>query len=448
MPDGPQALRPGQSFYVPEVRVALLGPLRAGPEPGPVLTDLQGDLLRVEVTRVASGVSQYQLTLNNWFHSLPRERGGAPPPGPAPQEARLLHPRYKYNHFEMLRFGQRLRIDMRYWPDPVSELADPAGATKGWVPMIAGPITDMKFTFTSGEGARLTVVGEDDLRPLRNKLKKKAQFRDKNELDIVRTVFKDQNYPLPLAPARVKPPDFLSGQGVSEAIEAKQSPLEWIQKVADRYDLEYFVEFATLSSETPPAQEFHLEPARSRVPPDRTLRDIFVLRREEHLVDFSPTLKLADQYTSATVKGRHRIPTRPDGIDAEVIAEILDEELHRDAQDPKLTSAPEVRRRLFPGEDNPLIDDENPNLDQERARARAEALLRRKAREFLKVQASTLGLPRLRPGNHVEIRGYRPPFDGFYYVERTVHTWGADGLRTQLTGRRPGMPLPEDYEES
>jgi hypothetical protein len=379
MPDGPQKLRPGRSFYVPEVRVALLGPLRAGPEPGQLLTDLQGDLLRVEVTRVASGVSQYQLTLNNAFHSLPRERGSAPAPGPAVREARLLHPRYKYNHLEMLGFGQRLRIDMRYWPDPVSELADPAGATKGWVPMIAGPITDMKFTFAA-DGARLTVVGEDDLRPLRNKLKDKVQFKDKNELDIVSTVFKDHGYPLPVAAAKVKRPDFLSGRGVSEAIEAKQSPLEWIQKVADRYDLEYFVEFASLSAETPPAQEFHFEPARSRLPPDRTLREIFVLRREEHLVEFAPTLKLADQYTSARVKGRHRIRTRPDGIAADVIGEILDDELHRDVKDPKLTSAPEVRRRLFPGEENPLVDDENPNLDQERAHTRAEALLRRKSR--------------------------------------------------------------------
>jgi hypothetical protein len=447
MAAGPETLRPGRSYYVPEVRVCLLGALRAGPESGDVLTDLQGDLLRVEVTRVASGVSQYQLTLNNWFHSLPRERGGPAPAGPAVAEKKLLQPRHKYNHFELLRFGRRLRIDMRYWPDPVSELADPAGATKGWVPMIAGPITDMKFTFASGEGARLTVVGEDDLRPLRNKLKKKAQFKSKNELDIVSTVFKDQGYPLPIAPSKVARPGFLTGRGVSEAIEAKQSPLEWVQKVADRYDLEYFVEFATLSAETPPAQEFHLEPARSRLPPDRTLRDIHILEREKQLVDFSPTLKLADQYTSAAVKGKHRIPTLPDGIAADVIGTILEDELHRDGKDPKLTSAPEVRKRLFPGEENPLVDDENPNLDEERARVRAEALLRRKAREFLKIQASTLGLPRLRPGFHVEIRGYRPPFDGFYYVERTVHTWGADGLRTQITGRRPGMPLPEDYQE-
>jgi hypothetical protein len=58
MAAGPETLRPGRSYYVPEVRVCLLGALRAGPESGDVLTDLQGDLLRVEVTRVASGGSQ------------------------------------------------------------------------------------------------------------------------------------------------------------------------------------------------------------------------------------------------------------------------------------------------------------------------------------------------------------------------------------------------------
>jgi hypothetical protein len=36
----------------------------------------------------------------------------------------------------------------------------------------------------------------------------------------------------------------------------------------------------------------------------------------------------------------------------------------------------------------------------------------------------------------------RPPFDGFYYVTRTVHTLGGDGYRTRITAARPGMPAP------
>jgi phage protein D len=70
----------------------------------------------------------------------------------------------------------------------------------------------------------------------------------------------------------------------------------------------------------------------------------------------------------------------------------------------------------------------------------ADAIYRKKAREFLKVDTVTIGLPRLRAGRHVEYRGMRAPFDGFYYVECSHHTYGDDGLRTHFTSRRAGMP--------
>jgi hypothetical protein len=448
MPAASESVRAGRTFYVPEVRVAKLGPLRSGPEAGDPLEDLLGDVLRVEVTRVASGLSQYAITLNNTFHSLPRERGAETPTGPAPRESKLLFPRYKYNHFDLLAFGQRLRIDLRYWPDPVQRLDDPQGAAKGWVPMIAGPITDMKFTFAAGEGARLEITGTDDLHSLTNKTKKKEQFNGRGELEIVRALFDRARYPVPIAAAQVERPKFMSGGlGISEAVEARQSYFDLIKKIAEKYDLEAFVEFAPTHDGEAPSLEFHLEPSRSRLPPDKTLRGIFVLDREKHLVDFTPTLKLGEQFTSASIKGRHRIRTRADSIEAEAVGSILADELHRDDTDPPLTSAPEVRLALFPGEENPFHDDDNPNLDEERARVRAEAILRRKAREFLTISATTIGLPLLRPGRHVEIRGFRPPFDGFYYVFQTVHSFGDDGLRTRLTARRPGMPLPSTYQD-
>ena len=61
--------------------------------------------------------------------------------------------------------------------------------------------------------------------------------------------------------------------------------------------------------------------------------------------------------------------------------------------------------------------------------------------QFLKIDTVTLGLPRLRAGKYAEYRGMRPPFDGFYYVEKSEHTYGDDGLRTHFTARRPGMPF-------
>ena len=75
----------------------------------------------------------------------------------------------------------------------------------------------------------------------------------------------------------------------------------------------------------------------------------------------------------------------------------------------------------------------------------AEAYYRKRARDFLKINTVTIGLPRLRAGKHVEYRGMRAPFDGFYYVEKSEHKYDDDGLRTEFWSRRPGMPFrPKD----
>jgi phage protein D len=125
------------------------------------------------------------------------------------------------------------------------------------------------------------------------------------------------------------------------------------------------------------------------------------------------------------------------------------DELHIDpAQDGELTPGPLVRMHFLPGRENRAAPSNVPHLDDTRATWNAEGLLRKKARELLTIEATAVGLPRLRPGRHVEIRGYRPPFNGFYYVTRTVHTLGADGLRTRFSASRPGLELPPYRERS
>jgi phage protein D len=119
----------------------------------------------------------------------------------------------------------------------------------------------------------------------------------------------------------------------------------------------------------------------------------------------------------------------------------LNDELHIDAArgDEALTSGPNWRLIKFGP--NPHTEINQRGIDAERAAVMSEALYRKRAREFLKIKALTIGLPRLRAGRHVEYRGMRPPFDGFYYVEHSEHTYGDDGLRTDFLARRPGMPF-------
>ena len=453
MTTAPAAQRPGTTYFVPGVSVRKLRPdLKPGPEVGEDLSVVLPDIIRVEVTRVNTGAAQYSITLNNWFDSLPADRHDERNTAARLEQledGRPRWPRFKYNGFRHLQFGDRLRIDMRYWPDPPVGLDAASASAQNWVPMVAGPITDMRFTFSAGEGARVTVSGEDDLSRLKDKHEGKAEFTRLSERSIVRKVLGSRlaDYPLAdIAPSRVSWPPFAEddGRGLSATLRDGQSYLNFLQELADRLDFEVFVEFDRLDiPREGVAVALHFEPARSLLPPDRTLRDIFTLRREQHLIEFTPTIKVVDQYTATVVKGRHRDPHRPERVVQPADPVVVAEDMHIDPDlDRPLKSGPEIRKRYFNGRPNKAELANQPNLDPERAQQMAVAMLRKKAREFMTIEGTTIGLPRLRPGNHVEIRDFRPPFDGFYYVTKTVHTYGADGFRTRFSARRPGMPDP------
>jgi hypothetical protein len=443
------ATRPGQTYFVPGVRIMRLGPLKPGPEPGEEIEELAPDILHVEVTRVNSGSGQYCITLNNWFDTLPADRKAGAGQRELLRGEQPLWPRFKYNDFSVLQFGMRLRIDMRYWPDPDPSLSGSDAAAQRWVPMIAGPISDMRFSFSNTEGATLTVCGEDDLCPLKDKNPKKVDYWARPEAEIVEDTLRRRGYPLPVAKPLRPWPKFTesTAKALAEAHFEGQSYLDYLTHFAERMDFEIFIEFADLD-DPGSGVEFHFEPSRSRTPPDKTLRDVYVVERGKNLLEFAPDLHVVDQWTSATVTGRDHSQMSPNMISATVPKppapppEPLDDELHRDVArgDPPLVSGPEWRRKLYGP--NPHTEVNQRGLDLERAEVMADALYRKRARKFLRIDGQTIGLPRLRPGRYVEIVGMRPPFDGFYYAEKAVYTYSKDGLRTHFHARRPGMPFP------
>src|SRR5690349_14950771 len=105
------------SYLAPDVRVELLADdPKAGPEVGTELdASISADITKVQVTLANTGCSQYSITLSNWrtapdgrsTNGAPRDRAGGTSDWP----------RYKYNDFATFRFGRRLRVSMRYWPD-------------------------------------------------------------------------------------------------------------------------------------------------------------------------------------------------------------------------------------------------------------------------------------------------------------------------------------------
>ena len=455
----PSADRAGSSFFAPGLRIRKLGELQPGPQPGDDLdADVLADVRSVEITRVHTGSSQYSITLNNWYTSTAADRRG-----PEAIDSRELDgrdrpewPRHKYNAFDLLKFGDRLRLDLRYWPDRAGSGTE-SGAASGddpvahglnqWVPMVSGPISDMRFEFGSS-GATVTITGEDDLSPLRDGHRGRLQLQPGTDQAQIDEVISLSNYPLERTESPVTEwPDFAShGEAPEESIGDGQSYLATIEKFAGRLDLEVFLEFADLD-DPDAGVALHVEPARSgRSPLDGT-SEVYVIERAKSLLSFAPTLKVTDQPSELRVRGRHVDPENPDPVDVTADGSALKGELHPGTGPSAPRSAAEVREHFFPNRSNPLVVANATNLDDQRGRHLAETTLRQKAREFLTIEASTIGLPRLRPGRYVEIRGMRAPFDGFYYVTKTVHSYGNDGYTTRFSARRPGMPIPP-YEDS
>ncbi|HEY3857286.1 MAG TPA: hypothetical protein VGO67_23120 [Verrucomicrobiae bacterium] len=458
MPQSSSPNRVVSSYFAPGIQVSKLKALSSGAQIGKALDgDVLGDIIKAEVTQVCSGASQYSITFNNWNTTTAADRSGRNGSDDPIPDARELSgvsqprwPRFKYNDFSLLAFGQRLRVDMRYWPKPPTDvqLSKPAAQAQSWVPMVCGPITDMRFDFTSSSGARVVVSGEDDLSQLKDRRESRKEFQKAPEIQIIQQVLKLAEYPITtIADSQVPLPSFVNdnSQGIVESILDGQSYLEFIQKLADRLDFEVFIEFSDLTNPQS-ALAFHFEPSRSRVKPDTSSGDVFILQRDSNLVEFTPSIKVVEQPSQSEVKGRHRDRNNPTKVTATAAPSILSDELHPDDSTgtvQELVPGPLVRAHFFPNrKDNPLASPNETNIDPARASTLAEALLRRKARDFFTIEGTALGLPRLRPGNHIQITGMRPPFDGFFYVTKTVHTYGADGLRVKFSARRPGMALP------
>jgi phage protein D len=341
-------------------------------------------------------------------------------------DGRPVHPPWKYNDLATLKFGQRLRVDVRYGGEP-------------WAPLILARVTDMTFAFPSGGGSQLTLVGEDLLSLFKSKPAQDKRYRDKQEVEIVEDVLSRSQTGLSLAAPAVPRPTFAEPLS-TVTHQRSQTYLQFLESLAERLDFEVFVDFddpTDVESEV----KLHFEPARSLA-----LETVVDLGWGTNLVSFTPKFKVWEQFTGATARGRNARTRRR--IEQSVAAEAVRADLHAEPDGPAPLDAIEARQRFFADENNPEENVEPvdvSNLDEERARRKAEAVVRTRARELLTARASTFGFAELRPGIHVNLQNLHAPFDGLYYVTQAVHTLDAGGFKTECSLRRPGMLPPENY---
>ncbi len=419
---------------------------------GTINTILSADLISAKVTLPNTGIAQLQVTLNNQ-----RFFEGAP-----------AYPPWKYNNFSQssqgaeatysITLGQRLRLDLRYSNMP-------------WSKLIVARVTDLQFSFPSNGGSQLTVIGEDMLSALKVKPKKDVAYDNKQEEAIASATLDAAKLGVPIRTDGIE----RRAQPLRSARHQKsQTYFQFLTDIADRLDCELFTDFqgrrgeddqqgAVASGPIDVKSEVRvvMEPARSKVKPQKKVTDwkaielgageYLELRWGMNLIDFTPKLKVWEMPTSAVVAGSHpdrRGRARGELSESDVKSAIELELPKSTSYDVEPIDAVTARTKFFgdAGDDGTNQEaHDGSHLDETRAKIKALALVMKKVREFMTAEATTIGTPMLRPGVYVHILGLRPPFDGFYYVTKTVHTYDGNGYRTQFSLRRPGMLPPSAY---
>lgn len=299
--------------------------------------------------------------------------------------------------------------------------------------MLTGTFTTMEPNFPSGGAPTLTVRGLNVLHQLRRK-QYTYSWENMTDSQIARDIaaLKDKETKKNRFPLQVETDP-----------EVKEPPLTYLAQ-KNQYDIDFLLARARARGYVvfiieadpevqgsqkrlyfgPSESVARLFPGSARLVRGGGARDVtFELEWGRSLIDFKPTLTTANQIKSVTVNGWDRKKK-------EKISETVT------LDDPKLNRNEdlyEVLQKCDPREEH-VVDE--PVFTKDEAKKRALAILNERQKEMVKATGTTVGLPDLRAGKLIQLRGLGARFSGTYFVTETTHTIGPSGYTTRFGARR------------
>jgi phage protein D len=390
-----ESVRQG-GFYVPRYEVKIQG----ANLPRDVLFDVRSITYRDDV----EGLDSFDLVVNNWdevrraYKYLGSETAAQLESG---------HPDYtRMTLFEPC--GKEVLVQMGYGND--------------FVTMLKGSFTTMQPSFDSAN-ADLTVTGLNVLHQLRRK-QYTTTWTDKKDSEIAQDISQRtdngrKRFPLPIAIDR-------------EAL-GKEKPLPLVTQ-NNQYDIDFLFQQARkrgyvvfIQEEDTVAgrpRQLYFGPSKPGMIPG--IRDVvFELVWGRSLIEFKPTIKTANQIGKVTLRGWHR--TRKEPISRTV--DLDDERITANRDLHRVINACEAREEM-------VVDE--PVFTNCEARERAIAILLDQTKQLVTADVKVVGLPDLRAGQIVVIKGLGARLNGKYFVTKSQHTIDESGYLTTFSCRREG----------
>jgi Bacteriophage probable baseplate hub protein len=388
-------------FFVPqfEVRIEGVGLPR----------DVLRDVVQLTYKDSIKEIDSFELTVNNWDTTINDFKYiGA-------ETAASLQEGKGFNALHRLFEPCRKQIEVRM------------GYVNNLRVMLTGDFSTMEPNFPNSGGSTLAVRGLNVLNQLRGTPYTNFWI-DKKDSEIAENIAtlrdpetNEKRFPLPIEIDKNAIDREIPREHVSEQ---NQYDIDFLLALARQRGYVVFVKEADKKK----PKRLYFGPSTAEV---AGLREVtFELQWGRALLDFKPTLTTANQVKSVTVRGWNR-RTRS-AIREKVTLDDRRIDINPDLLD--LIKACKPRKEVVVRE---------PVFTVRQAQQRALALLTERLKEMVKASVTTIGLPDLRAGQRVHIKGVGSRFNGVYFVTDTTHTINDSGYITRFNARREQV-LPKN----
>jgi len=344
-----------------------------------LVRDLFLSVASVTVDLKENTAAHFKLTVTNVFDWEHREFVA----GKGEERIKLL---------ELFKFGAEVSIQMGY--------GEPANLPP---PLFVGTVSELSTSFGSGNAPQLEISGYDKLFPLTIG-KSTRQWRAVPDSDAVADI----------ASIHTLESDITTTSPDKPVIDQNdESDLSFLEKLAERNSSIFYVKGSKLYFG----------------PRQQSLTAELNLPWGGGLTSFSPEVNLANQIAAVEVFGTSTEEGR------RVIGRA--EQGSEDGRDPGDESGPERLSQALG--DAPVLRVRAAVNTQDEATARAEAILKERAQQFLKGSAECIGLPELMPDVNVSFSGLGTGFSKTYWISGSVHEISSGGYTTSLTVQEPSL---------
>jgi len=357
---------------------------------------VMNDILSVTYTDSLTNVDSFDMTVNNWNEAVDKFDQTA----------------FKYSDKNTFNPWKDVELQMGYHRNGKSDLRT----------MLIGEITTLTPNFPQSGAPTLSVRGLNLFHRFRTKQETKPFFNKKDSdiaKEIVQSIATEIRKKSPQLKLTLDETDYNTNIKQEEKIPYllmnNQFPIRFLMERAR--DLGYELTMTEAAPGTNREVVFHYRPTSS------VKRKTYILEWGKSLISFQPTLQVANQVAELTVRGWNPQTKKPIKVTvkrSQIKGIVTPSELG--VTEPDLSKKLEI-----------VID--RPIQNEAEAKLLATNRLRQIGEVLVEAKGKTIGVPDLRAGSKVEIKGLGDRFSGTYLVTGSTHSIGEGGYTTDFTGR-------------